>query len=107
MAGAVIRLSELGAFDPGEHFEGPWEVLEVKRLVAGDDWTCIAETSESAVYVTAGTGTVAIGDEIVKLAEGTGLMFVRGSSGKLAAGDNGIELFITRVGIRAEGPLHH
>ena len=93
MAGTVVHLDRGVAFDPKEHFRGPWRSIARTVIPAGDTVVIEAAQTESFIYVMAGDGALEVDHRRFALQVGLSVTVILGSTASIQAGPAGLEIF--------------
>jgi hypothetical protein len=96
----VRNLLQDGPVDPRGILAGKWRSIWTSRLAEGEEEHLAAGSVEYAVYVTRGAGAVrsnATGERPV--AEGTGIVLLKGSGATLVAREGGLDVFAVAVDV--------
>ncbi|MEO3798760.1 hypothetical protein [Nonomuraea sp. B1E8] len=102
MAGLVTTLKPGQTLAAGDYFAGPWRDFQHLRLAPGQREEFVADNVELAAFVISGSGAGAIGDDSVLLREGVSLTVGLGSRVAVTAGQEGLDVFVTRLDVAAD-----
>jgi hypothetical protein len=99
MAGWVGRLEVGETIDANAHFNGPWRNFQRLRVGAGERLTFAGTDCEYSIFVTDGGGSATVGNQARPLTTGAALTVGYRASVDVAAGEEGMEMFVTTLDV--------
>jgi len=93
----LIHLSQERSIDPKQYFTGAWRSIRLERLEPGQRLDRTMEEIEESYFVLSGSGSAVVCNREFNLYHATTLTFPRGSSFRLDAGKEGLELFVVTL----------
>ena len=105
----IVHLAQVGEVDPTPPLAGPWRSIRLARLGSGERLALELERTEYLVFVVDGSGSAHVGGKDVAVRRGSALTLMAGASAILAAGADGLELFVVAASTEREpeNPASH
>ncbi|GAA1980796.1 hypothetical protein GCM10009799_02350 [Nocardiopsis rhodophaea] len=99
MESTIVNLREQREIDPRSVFDGPLELIRIRRLAPGQSEGFDATAHEHTLFVLDGSGLGASGQVEVDLAAGTSVTLPLGGRITVTAGPGGLEFFHARMAV--------
>ncbi len=93
----LIHLSQERSIDPKQYFTGAWRSIRLESFEPGQRLDRTMEGIEESYFVQSGSGTAVVGDREFNMHHATTMTFPHGSSFRLEAGKEGLELFVVTL----------